>query len=40
MSYRYLTYEIVKPPHWQFDNEEDEYSFDPPELQIELNRPY
>lgn len=37
--FSYLNYEIDKPSYWYFDNEEEEdYSGQPPEVLEELNR--
>lgn len=37
---RYLTYELEKPQNWVFDNEDEDYSNEPPELLEELTRTY
>lgn len=35
---RYITYEIKKPDHWEFDFDEDEVLGYEEELQAEINR--
>jgi len=37
---RYLTYELEKPQNWLFDNDDEDYSNEPPELLEELTRTY